>query len=270
MPHPDNQYRPHAIRRGWLASIVVIVLAVHVLGLFTERQVLGESTVLSADQLLTQTNTERKKVGLNPLHTDQKLSEAAHLKADDMLKKQYWAHVAPDGTQPWEWINKSGYEYAEAGENLARGYDRTDDVVRAWMASPKHRDNMLNKNYQAAGFAVVSGSLEGDRTTLIVALYGRPATGSGMQVFSAASQSPQGIFTTLGLAIQSVSPATLGGVALLLLLAGVALVAHAVRHNMPKHRRTHHIHIHHGAYKAGGLVIIAGILIATSMSAGYL
>src|SRR3990172_3890597 len=89
-------------------------------------------------------------------------------KAQDMLDYGYWAHNSPTGKSPWVFIRSSGYNYVYAGENLARGFATADSVMKAWMASPDHRANVLSANYEDVGFAVKLGKLNGEETVLIV------------------------------------------------------------------------------------------------------
>jgi len=118
------------------------------------------------------TNQKRQENGLPPLQLNGMLAQAAEGKAQDMFAKNYWAHIAPDGTTPWYFIKSAGYEYLYAGENLARGFTTASDTVSAWMASPSHRENMLSKNYNEVGFAVESGTLTGSETILVVEMFG--------------------------------------------------------------------------------------------------
>lgn len=134
--------------------------------------VLGVSSDVSTQELLILTNEKRQENGLEPLTTDDRLSQAAAGKATDMFSKDYWAHNAPDGTTPWSFIKGAGYDYIYAGENLARGFNSAQDVINAWMASPEHRQNMLSANYQNVGFAVATGKLSGEDTVLVVEMLG--------------------------------------------------------------------------------------------------
>jgi uncharacterized protein YkwD len=79
--------------------------------------VLGSSTSLATTSLLQQTNQERQARHEIALDLNPELSKAATAKAQDMVTRNYWAHVAPDGTTPWNFINGAGYVYDEAGEN---------------------------------------------------------------------------------------------------------------------------------------------------------
>lgn len=93
-----------------------------------------------------------------------------------MIANNYWAHTAPDGTTPWDFISGSGYSYVVAGENLAKGFNTSQGVVTAWMGSSSHRANVLSTNFSEVGYATVDGTLQGTQTTLVVAMYAKPTT----------------------------------------------------------------------------------------------
>ncbi len=131
-------------------------------------------------ELFNLTNEKRAALGLSELTLNDQLSQAAELKAEDMLSKDYWAHNAPDGTTPWVFIKGAGYSYVYAGENLARGFKESDDIVNAWMASETHRANILSPRYKDIGFAVKSGILNGEETILVVQEFGSRSVLSGV------------------------------------------------------------------------------------------
>jgi hypothetical protein len=92
-----------------------------------------------------------------------------------MFTENYWAHNSPSGNSPWVWFKQEGYNYMYAGENLARGFSNSKDTVDAWMASKMgHKENLLGSNYQEIGIAVEDGVLNGEKTTLVVQLFGTP------------------------------------------------------------------------------------------------
>lgn len=136
--------------------------------------VLGYASNIYVDELLKYTNQKRAEFGLSPLSMNSELSKAAEAKAKDMFSKNYWAHVSPDGIQPWDFILNAGYDYSYAGENLAKNFTTSKEVVDAWYDSPSHRENLLGENYQDIGFAVVNGVLDGYETTLVVQTFGKP------------------------------------------------------------------------------------------------
>ena len=92
-----------------------------------------------------------------------------------MFEENYWAHYSPSGKNPWGFIQSSGYKFTFAGENLARNFYTSEEVVAAWLASPSHRDNLLNPRFKDVGFAVVEGVLKGQKTTLVVQELGTPS-----------------------------------------------------------------------------------------------
>jgi hypothetical protein len=134
--------------------------------------ILGYAANISVNDVVNLTNQKRTENGLESLEYNEVLASAAHTKGNDMLEKDYWSHVAPDGTEPWKFFIDAGYSYRFAGENLAKDFSNASSAVDAWMASPSHRDNMLSSKYHEIGIAVVEGDVAGVDTTIIVQLFG--------------------------------------------------------------------------------------------------
>jgi hypothetical protein len=268
VPHRRNDYRPHLIRRYGIIAIIFVVAGLQLgYNAATTGNVLGRESTVTIGALLDETNQARANDGEPALVLNKQLTNAAYLKAQDMLARQYWAHNAPDGTQPWKWFGDVKYNYTEAGENLAKNFTTPGAVMSAWLASPEHRANVLKLAYQDVGFAVVDGVLEGKQTSLVVALYGTPAESAVAGAETKFSQPPIAVATTplaqFGLAVQSMNPATLGGLVLSALTAGVAMVAHAYRHKLPKALRQSWYR-HHGLYKAAGMMSFGVIIVILS------
>jgi hypothetical protein len=180
-PHHTNQHRPKVLHPEAYFVFVGIILS-FIIGLrlvvnfaSSAQGILGFASSITASQVVQETNAERAKQNLPPLEINPALNEAALAKAQHMFSHQYWAHVSPDGTQPWDFIKKSGYTYKAAGENLARDFSNTDDMVVAWMKSPTHKENIMSPKYTQIGIAVVDGELQGYETTLVVQMFGSPA-----------------------------------------------------------------------------------------------
>lgn len=136
--------------------------------------VLGIESSVTSQRIIEDTNRQRQALGLSALSENAALDSAAQMKAKNMFEENYWAHFSPSGKDPWTFILNSGYKFSYAGENLARNFYNSDDVVKAWMNSPAHKDNLLNPNYQDIGVAVVDGVLNGQKTTLVVQMFGKP------------------------------------------------------------------------------------------------
>jgi len=175
IPNEKNNYKAKSLQTDFLFIYLFIAILLN----FTFKKinlvnVLGFATDITINKLYQLTNLEREKRGLPDLSYSEKLSQAAYQKAQDMFTKNYWAHYAPDGKTPWDFILSSGYTYEYAGENLAKNFLFSDGVVSAWMNSPTHRDNILKKEYTDVGFAIVNGVLNGEETTLVVQMFGKP------------------------------------------------------------------------------------------------
>lgn len=171
IPKESNNHRAKILHHTNLFLTIIFLLLT---SFFIQKlrvnfpSVLGVKTDISSDQLLFLTNEQRQKDGNSSLVLNEQLSLAAEKKALDMFEYDYWAHNSPSGKTPWVFIRNSGYKYVYAGENLAKGFSTPEDVIKAWMASPDHRNNMLSSNYSDVGFAVKSGKLNGEETVLIV------------------------------------------------------------------------------------------------------
>ena len=136
-----------------------------------------KENALDEGGIIAFTNVERVKVGLPPLAQNGALSLGAEAKARDMIATQYFAHVAPDGTDIAALAETYGYDYLNIGENLALGdFHSSPDVVSGWMNSPGHRANILNKEFTEIGVAAVEGNWKGERVWFAVQEFGRPTS----------------------------------------------------------------------------------------------
>ena len=99
-------------------------------------------------------NVERQKQGLGKLSLNAKLSNVATLKSQDMINKNYFDHTSPTYGSPFDMMKQFNISYKTAGENIAKGQKTPAEVVKAWMNSQGHRENILNKNYTEIGIGV--------------------------------------------------------------------------------------------------------------------
>lgn len=200
-PKRSNNHRPLVIQP--IAYLILSLMVFALVGLLhlgpsipgPGGMILGFSSSITATEVIEQTNQERAKSNLDPLTLNPQLTAAALAKAQHMMTHQYWAHVSQDGKEPWTFIREAGYQYRVAGENLARDFTNTPNMIRAWLASPTHRDNMLSPRYREIGVAVIDGVLEGQETTLVVQMFGlplesAPASQVTPQAVSAAAPAP--------------------------------------------------------------------------------
>lgn len=109
-------------------------------------------------EVVTLTNKERAKYGLQPLKIDSKLSEVARIKSTDMKKNGYFSHTSPTYGSPFDMMKEFGISYRAAGENIAMGQRSPQEVVNAWMNSEGHRKNILSSNFTHIGIGHVEGN----------------------------------------------------------------------------------------------------------------
>jgi hypothetical protein len=167
VPHQGNDYKPHLFREIALVSIVGV-------SFFINKTVLGAS--IASTVLIDLTNENRLANNEAPLVKSILLEQAAALKGNDMVSREYFAHNSPDGKTPWYWFRKVGYTFLYAGENLAVNFSESEDVVTGWLNSPSHKANLLNTKFKEIGIATVEGVYEGNPTVFVVQMFGSPAT----------------------------------------------------------------------------------------------
>jgi len=109
-------------------------------------------------------NKLRRRRGIRALKDNAKLRQAAAGHAADMVSKNYFSHVSADGRGFVARVSSTGYMSGATlwriGENLAWGAESRStpaSIVQAWLDSPGHRKNMLNRRYREAGMAVAAG-----------------------------------------------------------------------------------------------------------------
>ena len=110
-----------------------------------------EETKLEAfkEELLVLINLEREKVGVEPLEGLELLYDMANVRAEEASIR--FRHTRPDGTRCFTIFKQNALTYKAAGENLAYGYSQPGDIVKAWMNSPSHKDNILDPDFQFVG-----------------------------------------------------------------------------------------------------------------------
>jgi hypothetical protein len=208
-PHHTNNHRPrilHLEGMGIMVALLVIsqVVVRSISGGSALPSILGFSTSITASQVVEQTNQQRSALGLPALSMNGQLNNAALAKGNNMCAEQYWAHVSPGGTTPWVFIRNAGYRYSVAGENLARDFSDTGSMVSAWMASPTHRENIVNSKYKEIGVAIVDCMFQGSDTAIVVQMFGsqtvavakvpstpKPATTIAKTTTTAVKQTPK-------------------------------------------------------------------------------
>ena len=111
-------------------------------------------------------NRERTKRGLPPLRENGLLSAASLEHSEDMVRRDYFEHTAPDGRDVQTRLRAIGYSRgvsASTGENIAYGYGAKSTpaaIVRIWMNSPPHRADILRPAFREIGIGIATGAPE--------------------------------------------------------------------------------------------------------------
>lgn len=110
-------------------------------------------------------NRERSAKDLPTLRPEVRLARAALGHGRDMVANDYFAHDSRSGRSFDERIRGAGYLKGASrwtlGENLAWGSGRAStprSIVKAWMASPPHRRNVLQRAFSEIGVAITPGA----------------------------------------------------------------------------------------------------------------
>ncbi|MFO0875854.1 MAG: CAP domain-containing protein [Gemmataceae bacterium] len=132
----------------------------------------SEAVKLSEEEkaLLTLTNAERKKEGLEPLKPSARLLAAARGHCANMAKQDKLDHTLDDKTLV-DRVKAEGYKYARVGENIAWNHRKAEEAVEGWMQSPGHKANILGATYTEIGVAVAKNA-RGERYWIQV--FGQP------------------------------------------------------------------------------------------------
>ncbi len=142
----------------------------------------SQGAAVDSNTLMNLINQERTNRNLVSLFTHKALLGAATQKSQDMIDRDYFAHVDPDGNYVWPKIVASGYSpYRILGENLAVDFSTSEGIIQAWLDSPTHRANLLHPEFVDQGLTALYGDFQGRYTNLTTSLFGALATTSKTQ-----------------------------------------------------------------------------------------
>ncbi|MCL2365735.1 MAG: CAP domain-containing protein [Oscillospiraceae bacterium] len=159
-------------RNGVMSAVTIIVYAVEVEEEEAEEEEVSDEAAVIAtengfagglelseaelaafvEEVFRLVNIERESVELSELAQYQPLTLTAQVRANEIT--EHFSHTRPDGTDCFTAFSENGVVYQAAGENLAAGHRTPYDVMRGWMNSPTHRDNIVNPDFGRMGVAI--------------------------------------------------------------------------------------------------------------------
>ena len=110
----------------------------------------------ACDEVVRAHNRLRADAKLPPLAISSKLTAAAERHAKDMAAHEKMAHKGSDGSSPIVRIKAVGYPYRRVGENIAAGRFNIERLMKGWIDSPHHKQNILG-SFSQIGVACATG-----------------------------------------------------------------------------------------------------------------
>jgi uncharacterized protein YkwD len=127
-----------------------------------ERLPAADTVTQARKATLCLLNAERRRHGAPRLRQNARLRRAAVRHSRAMVRQRFFSHVAPSGSTMVARIVNAGYRrWVSLGENIAWGSGTLAApaaVVRGWMHSPGHRENLLNPRFREIGIGIVPGA----------------------------------------------------------------------------------------------------------------
>ncbi len=113
------------------------------------------------DNLMVALNNFRRTRGQLPYRSSARLHASALRHSGEMARYGYFEHASPNGAAFWRRIAlyypRRGYRRWSVGENLEYGQPGLGalEVLRAWLASPAHRANVVSTRWRDAGIGAI-------------------------------------------------------------------------------------------------------------------
>jgi uncharacterized protein YkwD len=95
------------------------------------------------------------------IHSSTALEQVAYGHAVDMAQHAYFEHRDLAGRTPADRVRAAGYREKLVGENIAYGPKSPEEVVRGWLASPDHCENIMDPRFAEMGIGYAPGQAPG-------------------------------------------------------------------------------------------------------------
>jgi len=119
----------------------------------------SSTACIELKELVNLVNQHRTSIGESTMKSNTMLNQAAQRHSCYMATYKIMSHTggpdAPDRTLVSR-IEKTGYKYSAAGENVAMGQSTAQRVMTAWLNSEGHRRNIESKDFDEIGVGLRS------------------------------------------------------------------------------------------------------------------
>ncbi len=120
-----------------------------------ELETVAPAESFTPTQALSLVNAYRAEQGLPALELHPQLEQAALAHARDLADHDRISHFGSDGSDPWERVQRTGFDPQVAAENVGTGQVTFGELFREWKLSPDHNSNLLLPDATHMGVAVV-------------------------------------------------------------------------------------------------------------------
>ncbi len=140
----------YATKEAWKSSAYTITAATGGREDMIEEPEYDETSL----EVLKLVNEYRAKAGLPALEMDPALYEAAKIRAEELYDS--YSHTRPNDSKWFTVLEEVDFGYSFAGENIAFTEGKLSTpktVMKLWMDSPDHRENILNESGSLVGIS---------------------------------------------------------------------------------------------------------------------
>jgi uncharacterized protein YkwD len=154
-------------------ALSLLVLAAPFLAADNQKETAKFEMTKDEKTLMDLLNKERAKKKLPALKPNPLLFQAARAHAANMAKQGKMEHEL-DGKNPSQRVSATGYNWGRVSENLAIDEGETPrlpEIVKCWMESKTHRENLLDNKVSETGLGIARND-KGE--TYYAQVFGRP------------------------------------------------------------------------------------------------
>ncbi len=124
-------------------------------------------------EMFQRLNRDRKEHGLPPLKYDERLADVARFHATDMRDHKFFEHHSPNSGSLDDRLNRAGYLFLTALENLAEAPD-VQTAEDSLLQSPGHFANIMSREVSHIGIGVVRGGVHVAENLTVTQVFAMP------------------------------------------------------------------------------------------------